>query len=106
VAAEGSQADQQWEQARAEVQRLWALGQQLQGEAQTKTTYTGFREVAKMAQDALEAADAASRRARQERMASVGALPLTGLQLPGAPEMIEPSERLEADCQDQVQALA
>jgi hypothetical protein len=50
--------------------------------------------------------DAASRRARQECMASVGALPLTGLQLPRAPEMIEPSERLEADCQDQVQALA
>jgi hypothetical protein len=59
-----------------------------------------------MAQDALEAANAASRRARQERMASVGTLPLTGLQLPGAPEMIEPSERLEAGCQDQVQALA
>jgi hypothetical protein len=59
-----------------------------------------------MAQDALEAADAAPRRARQEHMASVGAHPLTGLQLPGAPEMIEPSERLEADCQDQVQALA
>jgi hypothetical protein len=59
-----------------------------------------------MAQDALEAANAASRRARQERMASVGALLLTGLQLPGAPEGIEPSERLEADCQDQVQALA
>jgi hypothetical protein len=101
-----TQADQQWAQARAEVQRLWAMGQQLQGEAQTKTTYTGFREVAKMAQDALKVADAASRRARQEGMASVGALPLTGLQLPGAPEMIEPSERLEADCQDQVQALA
>jgi hypothetical protein len=59
-----------------------------------------------MAQAALEAADAASRRARQERMASVGALPLTGLQLPRAPEMIEPSERLEADCQDRVQAPA
>jgi hypothetical protein len=59
-----------------------------------------------MAQDAPKAADAASPRARQERMASVSALPLTGLQLPGAPEMIEPSERLEADCQDQVQALA
>jgi hypothetical protein len=42
-------------------------------ESQTKTTYTGFREVAKMAHDALEAADAASRWARQERMASVGA---------------------------------
>jgi hypothetical protein len=51
VAAEGSQADQQWAQARAEVQRLWAMGQQLQGKAQTKTTYTGFRKVAKMAQD-------------------------------------------------------
>jgi hypothetical protein len=86
VAAEGSQADQQWEQARAEVQRLWAVGQQLQGEAQTKTTYTGFREVANIAQDALEAADAASRRARQERMASVGALSLTEVQLPGAPQ--------------------
>jgi hypothetical protein len=90
MAAEGSQADQQWAQARAEFQRLWAMTQQLQGEAQTKTTYTGFWEVARMAQDTLEAADAASRRARQERMASVGALPLTGLQLLGAPEMIEP----------------
>jgi hypothetical protein len=59
-----------------------------------------------MAQDALEAANAASRQARQERMASVGALLLTGLQLSGAPEVIEPSERLEADCQDQVQALS
>jgi hypothetical protein len=106
VAAEESQADQQWGQTRAEVQRLWALGQQLQGEAQTKTTYTGFREVFKMAQDALEAANATSRRARQERMASVGALPITGLQLPRAPEVIGPSEQLEADCQDQVQALA
>jgi hypothetical protein len=106
AAAEGSQADQQWAQVRAEVQRLWAMAQQLQGEAQTKTTYMGFREVAKMAQDTLETADAASRRARRERMASVGALPLTGLQLPGAPEMIEPSEQLEADCPDQVQAPA
>jgi hypothetical protein len=59
-----------------------------------------------MALNALEAANAASRRARQERMAAVGALPLTGLQLPGALEMIEPSERLEADCWDQVQTLA
>jgi hypothetical protein len=106
VAAEGLQADQHWEQARAEIQRLWALGQQLQEEAQTKTTYTGFREVARMAQNALEAANAASRRARQERMASLGALSMTGPQLPGAPEVIEPSEQLEADCQDQVQALA
>jgi hypothetical protein len=106
AAAEGSQADQQWEQARAEVQRLWALGQQLQEEARTKTTYTGFREVAKMAKDALEAANTASRRARQERMAFVGALPFMGLQLLGAPEVIEPSEQLEADCQDQMQALA
>jgi hypothetical protein len=63
-----------------------------------KATYTGFREVVKMAQDALEAANATSRRARHERMTSVGALPLTGLQLPGAPEVIEPSEQLEADC--------
>jgi hypothetical protein len=39
-------------------------------------------------------------------MASVGALPMTGLQLPGAPEVVEPSEQLEADCQDQVQTLA
>jgi hypothetical protein len=106
AAAEGLQADQQWAQAWAEVQRLWAMAQQLQGEALTKTTYTGFREVAKMAQNTLEAANAASRRVRRERMASVGALPLTGLQLLGAPEMIEPSEQLEANCQDQVQALA
>jgi hypothetical protein len=90
VAAEGLQADQQWAQTWAEVQQLWAMGQQLQWEAQTKTTYTGFNEVAKMAQDALGAADASSRRARQERLASVGALPLTGLQLSGAPEVIEP----------------
>jgi hypothetical protein len=59
-----------------------------------------------MAQDVLEAADAASRQAREERIASVDALPMTGLHLPGAPEVIEPSEQLEADCQDQVQALA
>jgi hypothetical protein len=59
-----------------------------------------------MAQDALEAAEAASRQAREKRMASVGALPMTGLQLPGAPVVLEPSEQLEADCQDQVQALA
>jgi hypothetical protein len=39
-------------------------------------------------------------------MASVGALPMTGLQLPEAPVVLEPSEQLEADCQDQVQALA
>jgi hypothetical protein len=106
VAATRSQADQQWEGARAEVRRLWALGQQLQGEAQTKTTYTGFREVATMAQNALEAADAASRQAREERMASVGALPMTGLQLPRALEVVEPSEQLKADCQDHVQTLA
>jgi hypothetical protein len=36
----------------------------------------------------------------------VGALPLTGLQLSRPSEIIEPSERLEADCQDQVQTLA
>jgi hypothetical protein len=57
----GAQADQQWEEAKAEVQRLWALGQQLQTEAQTKPTYTSFREPAKMAQDTFEAAEAASR---------------------------------------------
>jgi hypothetical protein len=59
-----------------------------------------------MAQDTFEAAKAASRQAREERMASVGALPMTGLQLPGAPAVLEPSEQLETDCQDQVQALA
>jgi hypothetical protein len=59
-----------------------------------------------MAQDTFEAAEAASRQAREERMASVGALPMTGLQLPGAPAVLEPSEQLETDCQDQVQALA
>jgi hypothetical protein len=91
LAAEGSQADQQWEQARAEVQRLWTFGQQLRGKAQTKSTYAGFREVVKMAQDALEAADASSWQAREERMASVGALPMMGLQLRGAPKVIEPS---------------
>jgi hypothetical protein len=106
VSPGGAQADQRWEQARAEVQRLWTLGQQLQTEAQTKPTYTGFRETAKMAQDTFEAAEAASRQAREERMASVGALPMTGLQLPGAPVVLEPLEQLEADCQDQVQALA
>jgi hypothetical protein len=39
-------------------------------------------------------------------MASLGALSMTGLQLPGAPEVVEPSEQLEADRQDQVQARA
>jgi hypothetical protein len=39
-------------------------------------------------------------------MAFVGALPMTGLQLPGAPAVLEPSEQLETNCQDQVQALA
>jgi hypothetical protein len=106
VSSGGAQADQRWEQAKAEVQRLWALGQQLQTKAQTKPTYTSFRETPKMAQDTFEAAEAASRQARKECMASVGALPMTGLQLPGAPVVLEPSEQLEADCQDQVQALA
>jgi hypothetical protein len=59
-----------------------------------------------MAQDTFEAAKAASRQAREERMASVGTLPMTGLQLPGAPVVLEPSEQLEADCQDRLQALA
>jgi hypothetical protein len=106
VSSEGAHADQRWEEAKAEVQRLWALGQQLQTEAQTKPTYTSFRETAKMAQDTFEAAAAASRHAREERMASVGALPMTGLQLPGAPALLEPSEQLETECHDQVQALA
>jgi hypothetical protein len=60
----GAQADQRWEEAKAEVQRLWALGQQLQTEAQTKPTYTSFKETAKMAQDTFEAAKAASRQTR------------------------------------------
>jgi hypothetical protein len=68
VSLEGAQADQRWEEAKAEVQRLWALGQQLQTEAQTKPTYTSFRETAKMAQETFEAAEAASRQARKERM--------------------------------------
>jgi hypothetical protein len=106
VLSGGAQADQRWEEAKAEVQRLWALGQQLQTEAQTKPTYTSFKETAKIAQDTFEAAEAASRQAREERMASVGALPMTGLQLPGAPAILEPSEQLETDCQDQVHALA
>jgi hypothetical protein len=93
-------ADLRWEQAKAEVQRLWTLGLQLQTEAHTKTSYLGFRETAKMAQDAFEAAESASRQAREERMAAVGALAMTGLQLPGAPEILEPSEQLEHDCQD------
>jgi hypothetical protein len=59
-----------------------------------------------MAQDTFEAAEAASQQAREERMAFVGALLMTGLQLPGSPVVLEPSEQLEADCQDQLQALA
>jgi hypothetical protein len=106
VSSGGAQADQRWDKAKAEVQRLWALGQQLQTEAQTKPTYTSFKETAKMAQDTFEAAETASRQAWEERMASVGALPMTGLQLPGAPAVLEPSEQLETNCQDQVQALA
>jgi hypothetical protein len=106
VSSRGAQADQRWDEAKAEVQRLWALGQQLHTEAQTKPTYTSFKETAKMAQDAFEAAETASRQAREERMASVGALSMTGPQLPGAPTVLEPSEQLETNCQDQVQALA
>jgi hypothetical protein len=106
VSSGGAQIDQRWDEAKAEVQRLWALGQQLQTEAQTKPTYTSFKESAKMAQDAFEAAETASRQVREECMASVGALPMTGLQLPGAPAVLEPSEQLETNCQDQVQALA
>jgi hypothetical protein len=77
VSSGGAQADQRWDEAKAEVQRLKALGQQLQTEAQTKPTYTSFRETAKMAQDTFEAAEAASRHAGEERMVSVGALPMT-----------------------------
>jgi hypothetical protein len=106
VSSGWAQTDQRWDEAKAEVQRLWALGQQLQTEAQTKPTYTSFKETAKMVQDTFEAAETASRQAREERMASVSALPMTGLQLPGAPAVLEPSEQLETDCQDQVQALA
>jgi hypothetical protein len=82
VSSGGAQADQRWEGAKAEVQRLWALGQQLQTEAQTKPTYTSFKETAKMAQDTFEAAEAGSRQAQKERMASVGALPNDGVAAP------------------------
>jgi septal ring factor EnvC (AmiA/AmiB activator) len=38
-------------------------------------------------------------------MAAAGALPMVGLQIPGAPSVVVPSEQLESGCRDQVQAL-
>jgi hypothetical protein len=79
------------------------LSQELQTVARAESIYTAFRE---MAQDALQAAEEASCQAREERIAAVGALPLTGLQVPGAPAVLEPSEQFESDCREGVQALA
>jgi hypothetical protein len=100
-----AQADQRWEEAKAEVQRRWNLSQDLQTAARAAGGYTAFKESAEMAQDALQAAKEASRQAREARIAAVGALPLTGLQVPGAPSVVEPSEQFEADCREGVQAL-
>jgi hypothetical protein len=105
VASE-AQVDPRWEEAKAEVQRWWNLSQELQTAARAESTYTAFRESAKMAQDALQATEEASRQTREERIAAVGALPLTGLQIPGAPTVLEPSQQFESDCWEGVQALA
>jgi hypothetical protein len=106
VAPEEAQADQRWEAAKAEVQRLWTLAQDLQTEARTKASFTTFRDQANLAQDALQQAKEVLRQAREDRVAAVGALPIVGLQVPGAPSVLVPSEQLESDCRDQVQALA
>jgi hypothetical protein len=79
--------------------------EELQTEAQTKISYTDFRDSANLAQDALKAAEAASCRAGKEQIAAVGALLMTWLQLPGAPAVLEPLKQLESNCRDQVQAL-
>jgi hypothetical protein len=106
VAPEEAQADQQWEVAKAEVQRLWTLAQDLQTEARTKASFTAFRDQANSAQDALQRAEDVSRQAREERMAAAGALPMVGLQIPWAPSVVVPSKQFESDCREGVQALA
>jgi hypothetical protein len=106
VVPEEAQADQQWEAAKTEVQRLWTLAQDLQTEARTKASFMAFRDQANSAQDALQQAKEVSRQAREDRVAAVDALPMVGLQVPGAPSVVVPSEQLESDCRDQVQALA
>jgi hypothetical protein len=85
VAPEEAQADQRWEAAKAEVQRLWTLAQDLQTEGRTKESFTAFRDQANLAQDALQQAEDVSRQAREERMTAVGSFPMVGLQVPGAP---------------------
>jgi hypothetical protein len=100
VAPEEAQADQQWEVAKAEVQRLWTLAQNLQTEARTKANFTAFRDQANSAQDALHRAEDVSRQAREEQMAAAGALPVVGLQIRGAPSVVVPSEQFEADCRE------
>jgi hypothetical protein len=89
-----------------EVQRLWTLAQDLQTEARTKAGFTAIRDQANSAQDALQQAKEVMRQAREDRVAAVGALPMVGLQVPGAPSVLVPLEQLESDCRDQVQALA
>jgi hypothetical protein len=106
VAPEEAQADQRWEAAKVEVQRLWTLAQDLQTEARTKASFTAFRDQANSAQDALQQAEEVSRQAREDWVAAVGALPMVGLQVPGTPSVLVPLEQLESDCRDQVQALA
>jgi hypothetical protein len=71
----------------------------------TKDSFTAFRDQANLAQDALQAAEDASRQAREERIATVGALPMVGLQIPGAPSIVVPSEQFKSDCREGVQAL-
>jgi hypothetical protein len=69
-------------------------------------SFTAFRDQANLAQDALQQAEDVSRQAREDRVAAVGALPMVGLQVRGAPSVVVPSEQLESDCRDQEQALA
>jgi hypothetical protein len=98
VSSGEAHADQRWKEAKAEVQRRWNSSQDLQTAARAASGYTAFKESAEMVQDALQAAKEASRQAREARSAAVGALPLTGLQVPGAPSVVEPSEQFESDC--------
>jgi hypothetical protein len=101
-APEEAQADQRWEAAKTEVQRLWTLAQEPQTEARTKASFMAFRDQANLAQDALQQAEDVSPQAREDRVAAVGALPMVGLQVPGARSVVVPSEQLESDCRDQV----
>jgi uncharacterized protein YdaU (DUF1376 family) len=79
-----------WEQAKADVQRLWTLSQELQTSARAERDVAAFKQLAELAQESLEEAEDKSSQARQKRMAAVGALPMVELQAPEASELLMP----------------